>query len=112
LRIFDTVNPRLPQAGFVKVRARYGFMDLPDAMEVLEAMQRDGVTLDPMDTSFFLSGERIIPAHGDRGMALWRERLFAAMARNAGNITDYFKIPPNRVVELDKDRVVNAVLTA
>ena len=47
-----------------------------------------------MDTSFFLSREKIVP------VASWRDRLFAAMARNAGNVTDYFGIPTNRVIEL------------
>ena len=42
----------------------------------------------------------IVPVAGREGMALWRERMFAAMARNAGNVTDYFNIPTNRVVEL------------
>jgi KUP system potassium uptake protein len=56
-----------------------------------------------METSFFLSREKIVPVTGNvggTGMALWRERMFAAMARNAGNITDYFNIPTNRVIEL------------
>jgi KUP system potassium uptake protein len=83
-----------------RLYARFGFMDRPDAIEALEAARAKGLDLDPMETSFFLSRERIIPAAGAGGMALWRERLFAAMARNAGNIADYFNIPPNRVVEL------------
>jgi KUP system potassium uptake protein len=54
-----------------------------------------------METSFFLSRELIVPVEkGAGGMALWRDRMFAAMARNAGNITDYFNIPTNRVIEL------------
>jgi KUP system potassium uptake protein len=53
-----------------------------------------------METSFFLSREKIVPIGSGRALASWRERLFAAMARNAGNITDYFNIPANRVVEL------------
>jgi KUP system potassium uptake protein len=83
-----------------RLYARFGFMDRPDAIEALEAARAKGLALDLMDTSFFLSRERIIPAAGDGGMVLWRERLFAAMARNAGNIADYFNIPTNRVVEL------------
>jgi len=50
--------------------------------------------------SFFLSREKIVPVRAGRGLALWRDRLFAAMARNAGSVTDYFNIPTNRVVEL------------
>jgi KUP system potassium uptake protein len=54
-----------------------------------------------MDTSFFLSRETIIPTAGvPSGMALWRERLFATMSRNAGNAADYFNLPANRVIEI------------
>jgi KUP system potassium uptake protein len=52
-----------------------------------------------MDTSFFLSRETLIPTEKP-GMALWREKLFVGMARNAGSATGYFQIPTNRVVEL------------
>ncbi len=83
-----------------RLSARYGFMDRPDAIAALEAARAKGLDLDLMETSFFLSREKIIPAAGTGGMMLWRERLFAAMARNSGNISDYFNIPPNRVVEL------------
>ncbi len=83
-----------------RLRASYGFMDRPDAIAALEAARAKGLDLDLMETSFFLSREKIIPAAGAGGMTLWRERLFAAMARNAGNISDYFNIPSNRVVEL------------
>jgi KUP system potassium uptake protein len=51
--------------------------------------------------SFFLSREKIVPLAGGRSqMMRWRERIFSAMARNAGNVTDYFNIPTNRVIEL------------
>lgn len=52
-----------------------------------------------METSFFLNRETIISTP-DGGMAQWRERMFATMARNASSAVDYFKIPTNRVVEL------------
>ena len=52
------------------------------------------------DPGFIVSRQRVVPSAGPGGMALWRERIFAAMARNAGNVTDYFNIPTNRVVEL------------
>jgi KUP system potassium uptake protein len=83
-----------------RVEVRYGFMNRPDVMRALELCAPLGLEFDPMDTSFFLSREKIVPVQAAGGMALWRERLFAAMARNAGNVTDYFNIPPNRVVEL------------
>ena len=59
-----------------------------------------GLEVDPMETSYFLSREKIVPASPSGGMARWRDRLFAAMARNAGSVTDFFNIPTNRVVEL------------
>jgi KUP system potassium uptake protein len=59
------------------------------------------VQIDMMETSFFLSRETIVPVAGVRsGMALWRERLFATMSRNAGNAAEYFGIPANRVIEI------------
>jgi KUP system potassium uptake protein len=83
-----------------RVRLRYGFMNEPDITRALEQCAELGLDLEPMQTSYFVSRQRIVPAVGPGGMALWRERLFAAMARNAGNVTDYFNIPSNRVIEL------------
>jgi KUP system potassium uptake protein len=53
-----------------------------------------------MTTTYFLGREKLIAAKTTRGMALWRERLFALMSRNARSATDFFRLPPNRVVEL------------
>jgi KUP system potassium uptake protein len=80
---------------------RYGFMDRPDIPRALAAScAAQGVATDPMEVSYFLSREKIVPVAGRGGLALWRDRLFATMARNAGSVTDYFNIPTNRVVEL------------
>jgi len=73
---------------------RYGFMNHPDIPQALELCGAFGLEFEPMDTSYFLSREKIVP------VASWRDGLFAAMARNAGNVTDYFNIPTNRVIEL------------
>jgi len=89
--------------GCWRVRVRYGFMNRPDVTRALELCGDFGLEFDLMETSFFLSREKVVPVRGNvngEGMALWRERMFAAMARNAGNITDYFNIPTNRVIEL------------
>jgi KUP system potassium uptake protein len=83
-----------------RVRARYGFMDRPDVQEALERCQAHGLETDPMQTSFFVSRQNIVPVAQAGGMAIWRERLFAAMARNAGNVSAFFNIPDNRVIEL------------
>ena len=86
--------------GCWRVRVRYGFMNRPDVTRALELCSALGLELDPMSTSFFLSRQLIVPSAAEGGMAIWRERMFAAMSRNSGNVTDYFNIPANRVIEL------------
>lgn len=85
-----------------RITLRFGFMNRPDVAQALNALPRgSGLDFDMMETSFFLSRETIIPVAGiPSGMALWRERLFATMSRNAGNAADYFNIPANRVIEI------------
>jgi KUP system potassium uptake protein len=84
-----------------RVRVRYGFMNRIDILRALELCGALGLEFDLMQTSFFLSREKIVPAAGGiSSMARWREHMFSAMARNAGNVTDYFNIPTNCVVEL------------
>ena len=85
---------------FYRLRIRFGFMNTPDVTGALELARAQGLALDPMRTSFFVSRDKIVPYPGRRGLAGWRDRVFAAMARNAGNVTDYFNIPTNRVIEL------------
>jgi KUP system potassium uptake protein len=87
--------------GFYRLEAWYGFTEQPDIDEILNGCRvRHGKAFDLMDTSFFLSRETVIPANDRPGMALWRDHLFAWMTRNATRATDFFNIPPNRVVEL------------
>jgi KUP system potassium uptake protein len=83
-----------------RVTARYGFMERPDVALALELCAPEGLQLDPMEITYFLSREKIVPRTTEKGIAQWRDRIFAAMARNAGSITDFFNIPTNRVVEL------------
>ena len=89
---------RLPH-GFHRVEISYGFKDDPDLPRELERCAKHGLSLDLMDTSFFIGKETLIPKlHSE--MAYWREKLFVTMFRNADSVTNYFKLPPNRVVEL------------
>ena len=83
-----------------RITARYGFMEEPDVGLALECCGPAGLQVEPLELSYFLSREKIIAGNGDGGMARWRDRLFAAMARNAGSVSDYFNVPSNRVVEL------------
>jgi KUP system potassium uptake protein len=85
--------------GFFRILARYGFMENPSVPEVLELARAQGLDLSPMTTTFFLSRETLLPGK-QKGLAALREHLFAVMVRNAVRPTDYFRIPPNRVIEL------------
>jgi KUP system potassium uptake protein len=85
--------------GVYRVIARYGYMEYPDVPALLEELKGKGLELRMMETTFFLGRETLIPSRR-AGMALWREALFAWMSRNAQAATAYFKLPPNRVVEL------------
>ncbi len=85
--------------GFWRAQLTFGFMDVPDVPRALATGAWAGLVGDPMATSWFLSRETVVP--GTRpGMAGWRQRLFAAMARRAGSAARYFRLPDNAVVEL------------
>jgi KUP system potassium uptake protein len=91
--------------GFVRVAVRYGFMESPDVKEVMELLRRQGVRSRPLDTSYYLGREQLIPMHkawkrGGLSMNIWRKRLFAVMARNGRSAAEFFQLPPNRVIEL------------
>ncbi len=81
------------------VTLHFGFKNEPDVPEALQLLEGRGVPLDDMQTSYFLSRDIVIPTFGD-GMAMWREKLFASMHRNAGAAADFLNLPTNRVVEL------------
>ena len=81
------------------VTLNFGFKNEPDVPEALKLLEGRGVPLDEMQTSYFLSRDIVIPTFGE-GMAMWREKLFASMHRNAGAAADFLNLPTNRVVEL------------
>jgi KUP system potassium uptake protein len=86
--------------GFSTMVIHYGFMNAPDIPKALTvAAKEHGVDFDMMDTSFFVSREVLVPTKCNR-IAVWRQRLFGLMARNAQSATAYFEIPSNRVLEL------------
>lgn len=85
--------------GFYWLTLKYGFMESINVPKALAKCDAIGLKFDLMDTSFFLNRETVIPS-AVPGMALWRERLFAWMSRNAESPMTSFKIPVNRVVEL------------
>jgi KUP system potassium uptake protein len=101
--------PQVPESQRIEVRPlagrlyrvviHYGFMETPNVPAALTLGEKDGLAFDLMDTSFFLSRETLIPS-ALPGMALWREMLFSWMSRSAATAMNFFRLPPNRVVEL------------
>jgi KUP system potassium uptake protein len=85
--------------GFWRVTLNFGFMNTPDVPKALELTRSHGLHVPVFETSYFLSRETVVPVPGG-GMANWRDRLFAAMSRNAGGVVDFFRLPSNAVVEL------------
>jgi KUP system potassium uptake protein len=84
---------------FYRLKVRYGFMEEPNVPEALRKAEGKGLHCDPMQSSYFLSRETVIPS-SKPGMSMWREHIFAWMARSATSAMVFFNIPPNRVVEL------------
>ena len=85
--------------GMHRVVLRYGFMESPNIPRALEDLSSSGVKFDPMQASYFLGREVMVPSLAPK-MALWRRWLFLVMARNAVPATEFFRIPYDRVVEL------------
>ena len=85
--------------GFYRMSLRYGFLEETDVPDALKRADICGGPFDMMKTSFFLSRQTLLPS-AKPGMALWREKLFAWMLRNAASAMEFFRLPTNRVVEL------------
>jgi len=86
-------------AGIHRIMLRYGFMESPNVPRALESLRTRGIEYDPMQVSYFLGREMIVPAMVPK-LPLWRLWLFLVMARNAVAATEFFRIPSDRVVEL------------
>jgi KUP system potassium uptake protein len=107
--IETALTPRVVQAdrltetdlgsGFTRVVIRYGFAESPDVPLALTPLMERRSNFNPVTAGYFLSRQTLIPSHKP-GMALWREKLFAAMVRNSETPMSFFKLPVDRVVEL------------
>jgi len=96
----DRVRAQAINADFKKVEIFYGFMESPNVPKALAILRKQqGLKFDIMATSFFLGRRSIVPS-ANSGMPLWQDRIFIFLMKNATNPTDFFKIPPGRVVEL------------
>ena len=95
----DRVEVRDLAPGLFQIALNYGFSETPDLPAALGAIQRPDLKFEPMDTTYFLGRETLV-LKGTRSMAGWRKGLFAFMSHNALSATNFFHLPPNRVVEL------------
>ena len=85
--------------GFYRVLARVGFMQTPNVPRILARCERDGLITEPATTTYYLGRQTLITT-GKSGMAKWRKMMFSFLGKNARPPTDFFGLPPNRVVEL------------
>ncbi len=109
LSILSDNVPKVPDAerltvtdlgeNFWRVVARYGFMEKADVPQLLAQSRSLGLITDKRDTTYFLGRERLLPT-GRAHLARWRKKIYIFMSRNSRGATEYFAIPPNRVVEL------------
>lgn len=84
---------------FYRILAYYGFMETPKIKHILEACRQQNIHFNILETTFVMGRETIL-ASNHPGMALWREKLFALMSKNAQRPTAFFRIPPNQVIEV------------
>ena len=109
LSVVTSDVPRVPRAqradvwdlgeGFFQIVLRYGFMEQPDVPGALGDITRKGFGIDPDDTVYVLGRETVL-ATDLPGMAIWREKLFALMSRNATNAVRFFRLPSERSLEI------------
>jgi KUP system potassium uptake protein len=95
----DRVALEKMEEGFWRAEIHFGFMEKPDVPAALERVKQAGLRFDSMRTTYFIGRETIL-ATRKLGLSPWRGSLFAWMTRNAGDVTSYFCLPPNGVVEL------------
>ncbi|MDX9998570.1 MAG: potassium transporter Kup [Phenylobacterium sp.] len=99
LRDEDRVRIEPIDDDFKKVIVSYGFMESPNIPKALGLCRKQGLKFDIMATSFFLGRRSVVPSP-QSGMPLWQDKLFIFLMKNAANPTDFYRIPPGRVVEL------------
>ncbi|AEG93786.1 potassium transporter Kup [Ramlibacter tataouinensis] len=95
----DRLRVRDVGRGFWQAELRFGFTEQPNVPQALELAGRQGLDIDPFDTSYFLSRETVVP-RPSATMSRWRQHLFETLSRNAGRAVDFFGIPANSVIEL------------
>jgi KUP system potassium uptake protein len=95
---FEEIAPQ-----FWRASARYGFMERPDIPALLREAHQLGCAIDLADLTYYVGHETIVPLEGAKALPGWVEAVFAAMQRNSAHLTDYFKLPPDAVVEIGRE---------
>ncbi|HEX4196035.1 MAG TPA: potassium transporter Kup [Caulobacteraceae bacterium] len=109
LTVETTDTPRVPDAervrfepindDFKRVHVKYGFMETPNIPKALAMCRKEGLVFEVLSTSFFL-GRKTVVANLRKGLGHWQDRLFILLAKNSANPTDFYQIPPGRVLEM------------
>jgi KUP system potassium uptake protein len=94
---FEEIAPQ-----FWRASARYGFMERPDIPELLREAHQLGCAIDLADVTYYVGHETVTPREDAKALPRWLEALFAAMQRNTAHLTDYFRLPPDAVVEIGR----------
>jgi KUP system potassium uptake protein len=95
---FEEIAPR-----FWRATARYGFMERPDIPALLRTAHTRGCGIDLSDVTYYVGHETVVASDDRMGLPRWVEALFAAMQRNSTHLSDYFKLPPDAVVEIGRE---------
>jgi KUP system potassium uptake protein len=95
---FEEIAPQ-----FWRAAAHYGFMERPDIPALLETAHAGGCGVDLSDVTYYIGHETIVPSEDKSNLPRWVEALFAAMQRNSGHVSDYFKLPRDAVVEIGRE---------
>jgi KUP system potassium uptake protein len=109
LTVETTDTPRVPDEervrfepiddDFKRVHVKYGFMETPNIPKALAMCRKEGLVFEVLSTSFFL-GRKTVVANLRKGLGHWQDRLFILLAKNSANPTDFYQIPPGRVLEM------------
>lgn len=95
----NRVNVERLREGFFRVTAHYGFMQIPKVTEILKECDKRGLKTHANTTSYYLGREKLVVTRNP-GMSTWRKYLFSFLSKNARPATDFFKLPPDRIVEM------------
>lgn len=103
-RVAETVRFTIAQEvpNFWTVEARYGFMEMPDVPKLLASCMAANRAIDLTDVTYYVGRTRIVPREDGQGLPSWQREPFAAMSRNSARMSDYLKVPNDRLVEIGR----------